>query len=150
MVPWRTVSWGNFIVISPLMSSCSAAYLRQSILLSAYETPEMRSLYINLKNVAGKIRTIKLYKPIEVPAGLAQVNNHFISHTAISWFLFRISTILIVQVLPMNPIGDFNTSRHRFFLRSLNLRCKAWTPSSLFPPPLTSSECKIISVNKQA
>lgn len=70
-------------MISPLMS-CSAAYLRQSILLSAYETPEMRSLYVNLKNVAGKIRTIKLYKPIEVPAGIAQVNNHFISHTTIS------------------------------------------------------------------
>jgi U3 small nucleolar RNA-associated protein 25 len=65
------------------VTSCSAAYLRQSILLSSYETPETRSLYNNLKNVAGKIRTTKVYNPIEVPAGIAQVNNHSVSYTAL-------------------------------------------------------------------
>ncbi|KAJ3761971.1 digestive organ expansion factor [Lentinula raphanica] len=51
-------------------------YLRQSILLSAYETPETRQLYnARLKNVAGKIRTEKRWSPIEVPEG---VNQNFV------------------------------------------------------------------------
>jgi len=51
----------------------SAPYLRQSILVSAYETPDTRSLYNSLKNVSGKMRTEKRYSPIEVPAGIDQV-----------------------------------------------------------------------------
>ena len=52
----------------------SAIYLRQSILLSAYETAETRSLYnSSLKNVAGKIRTEKNWQPIAVPDGIDQV-----------------------------------------------------------------------------
>ena len=52
----------------------SAIYLRQSILLSAYETAETRSLYnSSLKNVAGKIRTEKHWQPIAVPDGIDQV-----------------------------------------------------------------------------
>ncbi|KAF5377707.1 hypothetical protein D9757_009357 [Collybiopsis confluens] len=48
-------------------------YLRQSMLLSAYETPETRHLYNNrLKNVAGKIRTEKRWPPIDVPEGVDQ------------------------------------------------------------------------------
>jgi hypothetical protein len=55
--------------------SSSAAYLRQSILLSAFETPETRSLYnIGLKNVAGKIRNEKRWPPVEVPDGIDQVS----------------------------------------------------------------------------
>ncbi|KAF5381179.1 hypothetical protein D9757_009403 [Collybiopsis confluens] len=49
-------------------------YLRQSMLLSAYETPETRHLFNNrLKNVAGKIRTEKRWPPIDVPEGVDQV-----------------------------------------------------------------------------
>lgn len=56
------------------MRTCSAAYLRQSILLSAYETPETRALYNHsLKNVAGKRKTEKRWMPIEVPEGVDQV-----------------------------------------------------------------------------
>jgi UTP25, NTP hydrolase-like domain len=52
----------------------SAAYLRQSILLSPYETPEMRSLFSrSLKNVAGKLRTERKWRPIAVPEGVEQV-----------------------------------------------------------------------------
>ena len=52
----------------------SAIHLRQSILLSAYETAETRSLYnSSLKNVAGKIRTEKHWQPIAVPDGIDQV-----------------------------------------------------------------------------
>lgn len=46
----------------------SAAYLRQTVLLSAYETPEMRALYHgSLVNVAGKIRTDKRWSAVNVP-----------------------------------------------------------------------------------
>lgn len=58
----------------------SAVYLRQSILLTAYETAETRSLYnSSLKNVAGKIRTEKHWQPIAVPDGIDQVDS------AVSW-----------------------------------------------------------------
>ena len=46
----------------------SAVYLRHSILLSAYETAETRSLYnSSLKNVAGKIMTEMHWLPFAVP-----------------------------------------------------------------------------------
>lgn len=64
----------------------SAMYLRQSILLSAYETPDTRSLYCQLKNVAGKIRTTKIFMAVEVPAGLSQVNGPSISCSAVPQF----------------------------------------------------------------
>ncbi|KAG5639037.1 hypothetical protein H0H81_007650 [Sphagnurus paluster] len=55
-------------------TECSAAYLRQSIVLAAYETPEGRSLFnSSLQNVAGKIRTQRFWSPIEVPQGIEQV-----------------------------------------------------------------------------
>ena len=52
----------------------SAAYLRQSILLTAYETPETRSVFNqSLKNLAGRVRTTRRWVPVEVPDGLDQV-----------------------------------------------------------------------------
>ncbi|KIK69128.1 hypothetical protein GYMLUDRAFT_637166 [Collybiopsis luxurians FD-317 M1] len=48
-------------------------YLRQSILISAYETPETRQLFnTRLRNVAGKIRTDKRWPPLDVPEGIDQ------------------------------------------------------------------------------
>lgn len=56
-----------------LTAWCSVSYLRQTVLLSAYETPETRALFNqSLKNVAGKIRTEKRWTPIEVPEGIDQ------------------------------------------------------------------------------
>ncbi|KAK7443522.1 rRNA-binding ribosome biosynthesis protein utp25 [Stygiomarasmius scandens] len=50
-----------------------AEYLRQSVLLSAFETPETRALYnANLKNVAGKVRLDKRWSPVQVPEGIEQ------------------------------------------------------------------------------
>ncbi|KAI9507465.1 digestive organ expansion factor [Russula earlei] len=50
-----------------------AAYLRQTVLLSAYETPEIRSLFNqSLKNVEGKVRTFRHWAPVQVPEGLDQ------------------------------------------------------------------------------
>ncbi|KAI0256360.1 digestive organ expansion factor [Lactifluus subvellereus] len=50
-----------------------APYLRQTVLLSAYETPETRGLYNqSLKNLAGKVRTLRRWAPVQVPEGLDQ------------------------------------------------------------------------------
>lgn len=66
---------------------CSAIYLRQSILLSAYETPDTRSMYNCLKNVAGKIRTEKRYNPISVPAGIDQVKKKLSISSSMTWLI---------------------------------------------------------------
>ncbi|TFY69144.1 hypothetical protein EVG20_g3278 [Dentipellis fragilis] len=63
----------DFSRVKPWYLDGNAPYLRQSILFSAYETPEMRSLYNQtLKNVAGKVRTIRTWAPVQVPADLEQ------------------------------------------------------------------------------
>ncbi|CAL1706732.1 unnamed protein product [Somion occarium] len=61
----------DFSRIKPWYLDGHAAYLRQSILLTAYETPDTRALFNhNLKNVAGKIRTERRWNPIAVPEGV--------------------------------------------------------------------------------
>ncbi|KAF8512390.1 digestive organ expansion factor [Gautieria morchelliformis] len=68
----------DFSRIKPWYLDGHAAYLRQSILLSPYETPEMRSLFSrSLKNVAGKLRTERKWKPVAVPEGVEQTLTKF-------------------------------------------------------------------------
>jgi len=56
------------------LTLCSAAYLRQTVLLSSYETPEIRNLFNqSLKNLEGRVRTIRRCAPVQVPEGLNQV-----------------------------------------------------------------------------
>ena len=44
-------------------------------MLSAYETPEIRSLYNqSLKNLAGKVRAFRRWAPVQVPDGLDQAS----------------------------------------------------------------------------
>ncbi|KAI0730279.1 digestive organ expansion factor [Fomitopsis betulina] len=62
----------DFSRIKPWYLDGHAAFLRQSILLTAYETPEMRALFNSLKNVAGKVRTERKWSPVAVPAGIEQ------------------------------------------------------------------------------
>ncbi|RPD57540.1 digestive organ expansion factor [Lentinus tigrinus ALCF2SS1-7] len=63
----------DFSRIKPWYLDGHAAYLRQTILLSAYETPETRALFNqSLKNVSGRIRTERRWKPTEVPEGIDQ------------------------------------------------------------------------------
>ncbi|KAI0268848.1 digestive organ expansion factor [Gloeopeniophorella convolvens] len=63
----------DFSRIKPWYLDGQAAYLRQTVMLSAYETPETRSLYNQaLKNVAGKVRTARRWAPVQVPEGLEQ------------------------------------------------------------------------------
>ncbi|KAG6817500.1 hypothetical protein H0H87_008126 [Tephrocybe sp. NHM501043] len=68
----------DFSRLKPWYLEGHAAYLRQSIFLAAYETPEARALYHNsLKNVAGKLRTQKHWSPIGIPEGIQQNFVHF-------------------------------------------------------------------------
>ncbi|KAH7917869.1 digestive organ expansion factor [Leucogyrophana mollusca] len=64
----------DFSRIKPWYLDGHSAYLRQSILLSAFETPETRSLYNqSLMNVAGKARVEKSWPAIQVPASIDQL-----------------------------------------------------------------------------
>ncbi|KAI9571122.1 digestive organ expansion factor [Boletus coccyginus] len=61
----------DFSRIKPWYLDGFSAYLRQSILLSPFETPETRSLYnTSLKNVAGKVRVEKSWPVLRVPEGI--------------------------------------------------------------------------------
>ncbi|THU96784.1 digestive organ expansion factor [Dendrothele bispora CBS 962.96] len=63
----------DFSRTKPWYLDGQAEYLRQSVLLSAYETPETRALYnSSLKNVAGKVRLDHRWSPIDVPEGIEQ------------------------------------------------------------------------------
>ena len=53
----------------------SGSFLRQTILFTAYETPETRALFNkSLRNVAGKIRSEHLWPPLQVPEGVEPVS----------------------------------------------------------------------------
>ncbi|KAG2016434.1 digestive organ expansion factor [Coprinopsis cinerea AmutBmut pab1-1] len=68
----------DFSRIKPWYLDGLAAYLRQTVLISAFETSEIRALYNNdLKNVAGKLRTDKRWTPIHIPAGLDNSFSYF-------------------------------------------------------------------------
>ncbi|KAH9858485.1 digestive organ expansion factor [Lenzites betulinus] len=63
----------DFSRIKPWYLDGHSAYLRQTVLMSAYETPETRALFNHsLKNIAGRIRTEKRWSPVEVPEGIDQ------------------------------------------------------------------------------
>ncbi|KAG7098451.1 hypothetical protein E1B28_000401 [Marasmius oreades] len=63
----------DFSRVKPWYLDGHSEYLRQSILLSAYETPETRALFNNnLKNLAGRIRQDKRWSAIDVPEGVQQ------------------------------------------------------------------------------
>ncbi|KAH7888881.1 DUF1253-domain-containing protein [Phlebopus sp. FC_14] len=64
----------DFSRIKPWYLDGHSAYLRQSILLSPFETPEMRSLYnTSIKNVAGRVRVEKVWPALQVPASIDQL-----------------------------------------------------------------------------
>lgn len=61
----------DFSRIKPWYLDGHSAYLRQSILLSPFETPEIRALYRRkLTNTAGKIRVEKVWPALHVPGSL--------------------------------------------------------------------------------
>ncbi|KAK4052574.1 rRNA-binding ribosome biosynthesis protein utp25 [Microbotryomycetes sp. JL221] len=70
----------DFSRVKPWYLDGRAAYLRQSVFLSAYETPEMRNMFSNsLLNVAGKLKADVTYDGVlsRVPRGIKQVFTRF-------------------------------------------------------------------------
>ncbi|GAA6014423.1 hypothetical protein JCM11491_007048 [Sporobolomyces phaffii] len=70
----------DFSRVKPWYLDGKARYLRQSILLSRYSTPETLSLFsTSLHNQAGKLKTVDHYEGVmdQVPRGLKQVWNRF-------------------------------------------------------------------------
>jgi hypothetical protein len=56
----------------------SSAYLRQTIMLSSYETPQTRAFFNNtklLKNVAGRVRQARQYGAAPIPEGITTVSS---------------------------------------------------------------------------
>lgn len=99
------------------LTFCSAAYLRQTVLLSSYETPEIRSLFNqSLKNLEGRVHTIRRWAPVQVPEGLDQVCrsppvwaiNNLMS-------MYRTSLSSTVRAPRTSRINGFRTSRASFF-----------------------------------
>ncbi|KAH8119429.1 digestive organ expansion factor [Phellopilus nigrolimitatus] len=63
----------DFSRIKPWYLDGHASYLRQTIMLSPYETPDFRHLFNSvLKNVGGKKRIEGPYSPVQVPEGVSQ------------------------------------------------------------------------------
>lgn len=64
----------DFSRIKPWYLDGHSAYLRQSIFLSPFETPELRALFnTTLKNTAGKVRVEKTWPVIQVPESIDQM-----------------------------------------------------------------------------
>ncbi|KAG2051932.1 digestive organ expansion factor [Suillus hirtellus] len=64
----------DFSRIKPWYLDGHSAYLRQSILLSPFEMPELRALFnTTLKNAAGKVRIEKVWPAIQVPESIDQM-----------------------------------------------------------------------------
>lgn len=71
----RGIDLHPFFVVDGSGVHHSGAFLRQTVLFTAYETPEARALFNkSLKNVAGKIRTVHLWPPLQVPEGIEPVS----------------------------------------------------------------------------
>lgn len=129
MVLGRTVSsYLQHILDAFISLGCpprSSEYLRQSILLSAYETPETRQLYnARLKNVAGKIRTDKRWPAIEVPEGVDQVLLTYPSFNTFPRILshsFRILYASTVGISKTSPTSVSITSPRRYDAPALTI-----------------------------
>jgi len=103
---------------SRILILCSAAYLRQTVLLSAYETPEIRSLFNqSLQNVEGRVRTFRRWAPVQVPDGLDQACISLFRRSSISKPISMRRTLFssIVRVPRTSWKSGFRTSPTSFF-----------------------------------
>lgn len=132
----------DFSRIKPWYLDGLAPYLRQSILLSAFETPEVRSLYNHsLKNVAGKVRIGKRWLPIDIPDGVKPVCIPLLLDCC--WRMHthgmdRILSTLTAAVHRTKLINGSITLRRNSFPQFSNRRCRAQTRSSSSLRPTTS------------
>ncbi|KDN38367.1 hypothetical protein RSAG8_09571, partial [Rhizoctonia solani AG-8 WAC10335] len=68
-----------------------SGYLRQTILLSAYETPQTRALFNSaqlLKNVAGRVRQTRPYGATPIPEGMAIIVPNILSSAQAQTLIF--------------------------------------------------------------
>ena len=74
----------SFILTDDNGDHSSGAFLRQTVLFTAYETPETRALFNkSLKNVAGKIRTEQPWPPLQIPEGVEPVSALKVSYVTL-------------------------------------------------------------------
>lgn len=89
----------------------SGAFLRQTILFTAYETPEIRALFNkSLKNVAGKVRTENFWPPLQVPEGVEPVSILPESCIILPITVTRTLFASTVQTRRMNSTSGLTTS----------------------------------------
>jgi len=98
----------SFFVTDGDDTNSSAAFLRQTVLFAAYETPETRTLFNkSLKNVAGKIRSENSWPPLQVPEGVEPVSviagSHMMLLTTVARALFA-STVQIPRMSSTNGL----------------------------------------------
>ena len=89
----------------------SGASLRQTILFTAYETPDTRALFNkSLKNVAGKIRSESVWPPLQVPEGVEPVSVLTEACATLFTAVARISSASTVQARRMSSISALTIS----------------------------------------
>jgi len=126
----------------------SAKYLRQSVLLTPYETPDTRSLYNSLSNVSGKIRTERRWSPVNVPAGVEPVR---FLHNSYVFYLIFFDSVSSISKRPTRSTTQRNgsaISRHSSYHPSSSPPSKVPTSSSSFPLLSISSALKTFSANQ--
>ncbi|KAF8336261.1 digestive organ expansion factor [Cantharellus anzutake] len=60
-----------------------AKHLRRTIMMTSYETPEIRSLFTSLQNVCGRVRTTHSWEGVKVPEGIEQSYVRFEASNAV-------------------------------------------------------------------
>lgn len=110
-LPPRAVPGLGFFVADGNDVDSSGAFLRQTVLFTAYETPETRALFNkSLKNVAGKVRSEHFWPPLQVPEGIEPVGVLANAHTMVLTIIVRPSFASIVQIPKMNSTSGSTIS----------------------------------------
>lgn len=99
----RAVPEFYFFVADENDDDSSGAFLRQTVLFTAYETPETRALFNkSLKNVAGKVRSEHSWPPLQVPEGIEPVGVLVSTHAMLLTIIVRPSFASIVRIPKTN------------------------------------------------
>lgn len=89
----------------------SGAFLRQTVLFTAYETPETRVLFNKaLKNVAGKIRSEHFWPPLQVPEGVEPVRAFAKSYMMLLTTVARALSVSTVRIPRMKSTNGLTIS----------------------------------------
>lgn len=110
-LPLHAVPGFDFFVADGDNVNSSGAFLRQTVLFTAHETPEMRALFNKtLKNVAGKIRSEHSWPPLQVPEGIEPVGVLARTRTTPLTMIVRPSFTSIAQIPKTNSTNGSTIS----------------------------------------